>query len=48
MAANLARASQRVLQCGGGGAKLWAEITALGQIPGVVDLGQGYPDFDGA
>lgn len=45
--AAIVRASQRVLNCGGGGAKLWAEITALGQLPGVVDLGQGYPDFEG-
>ena len=24
---------------------LWAEITALSRQPGVVDVGQGYPDF---
>ena len=24
---------------------LWAEITALSRQPGVVDIGQGYPDF---
>ena len=24
---------------------LWAEITALSRQPGVIDIGQGYPDF---
>ena len=29
----------------GGGASVWAEITALGRIDGMVNLGQGFPDF---
>ena len=28
-----------------GAAQVWAEITALAQMPGVLDLGQGWPDF---
>ena len=29
----------------GGGASVWAEITALGRMDGMVNLGQGFPDF---
>ena len=25
--------------------QVWAEVTALAQLPGVLDLGQGWPDF---
>lgn len=32
----------------GGTSKAWQEITALARAPGVVDLGQGYPDFHDA
>lgn len=28
-----------------GAAQVWAEVTALARQPGVVDLGQGWPDF---
>ena len=30
---------------GRGAAQVWAEVTALAQSPGVLDLGQGWPDF---
>lgn len=30
---------------GHGAAQVWAEVTALAQSPGVLDLGQGWPDF---
>ena len=30
-----------------GGAKVWGEILALAKGPGVVNLGQGFPDFAG-
>lgn len=33
---------------GAGGAKIWAQVTALGKLPGVTDLGQGYPDMPGS
>jgi N-succinyldiaminopimelate aminotransferase len=28
-----------------GASQVWAEVTALAQLPGVLDLGQGWPDF---
>lgn len=28
-----------------GASHVWAEVTALAQLPGVLDLGQGWPDF---
>ena len=28
-----------------GASKVWAEVTALARLPGVLDLGQGWPDF---
>jgi N-succinyldiaminopimelate aminotransferase len=35
-------------EMGGGGSKLWSEITELARLPTIVsDLGQGYPDFNG-
>ena len=30
-----------------GGTKVWSQVTALGKMPGVTDLGQGYPDTVG-
>jgi N-succinyldiaminopimelate aminotransferase len=43
------RVAQRVRgEMGGGGAKLWGEITELARQPNIVsDLGQGFPDFEG-
>ena len=35
-------------EMGGGGSKVWSEITELARLPSIVsDLGQGYPDFIG-
>eukprot|EP00929_Paragymnodinium_shiwhaense_P055406 TRINITY_DN27753_c0_g1_i1.p1 TRINITY_DN27753_c0_g1~~TRINITY_DN27753_c0_g1_i1.p1 ORF type:complete len:445 (-),score=68.39 TRINITY_DN27753_c0_g1_i1:193-1488(-) len=43
------RLAKRVLGEGsGGGAAIWAEITALGRRPGMINLGQGFPDFPGS
>ena len=43
----LARLSQRAqAEASGGTTKVWAEIMALAK-PGVVNLGQGFPDFPG-
>eukprot|EP00931_Biecheleriopsis_adriatica_P065611 TRINITY_DN40112_c0_g1_i1.p1 TRINITY_DN40112_c0_g1~~TRINITY_DN40112_c0_g1_i1.p1 ORF type:complete len:409 (+),score=79.65 TRINITY_DN40112_c0_g1_i1:52-1278(+) len=41
------RASKRVLNeaRAGGASSVWAEITALGRQPGMINLGQGFPDF---
>ncbi len=42
------RLSQRAqLEASQGGAKVWAEIIALAKPSGVINLGQGYPDFSG-
>lgn len=32
-------------QANQGASQVWAEVTALGALPGVLDLGQGWPDF---
>jgi len=32
----------------GGANKVWQEVTALARQPGNLDLGQGYPDFEGS
>lgn len=47
----MSRVSRRVAAEGQGnsGAKVWAEVIARAQLPHIVsDLGQGYPDFQGA
>ena len=31
----------------GGAAKVWADIKMLARAPGVLDMGQGFPDFAG-
>ena len=41
----LARRVERELR---GGVSLFAEILAMSKRAGVVDLGQGYPDFGGS
>jgi len=43
-----ARLSKRaILESSGGGAAKWAEILALAKPAGVINLGQGFPDFPG-
>ena len=34
-------AARVVKELGGGGVKVWGEVIALAQLPGVTDLGQG-------
>mmetsp|Transcript_12610 Transcript_12610/g.31846 ORF Transcript_12610/g.31846 Transcript_12610/m.31846 type:complete len:331 (+) Transcript_12610:309-1301(+) len=45
-----ARVSQRCRNeiAAGGANKVWQEVSALARQPGVIDLGQGYPDFEGS
>eukprot|EP01012_Entosiphon_sulcatum_P032688 TRINITY_DN4153_c0_g1_i1.p2 TRINITY_DN4153_c0_g1~~TRINITY_DN4153_c0_g1_i1.p2 ORF type:complete len:389 (+),score=49.65 TRINITY_DN4153_c0_g1_i1:1261-2427(+) len=38
--------AQRIQHTGNAFAKAWAEIMTAGRQPGVVDLSQGYPDFE--
>jgi aspartate/methionine/tyrosine aminotransferase len=35
----------RSQQANQGASQVWAEVTALSQLPGILDLGQGWPDF---
>ena len=39
--------TSRVAREMSGGTKVWSQVTALGKMPGVTDLGQGYPDTVG-
>ena len=42
------RLSQRAqAEASKGGAKVWSEIIALGRAPGMINLGQGFPDYSG-
>eukprot|EP00036_Acanthoecidae_sp_10tr_P016889 CAMPEP_0206311756 /NCGR_PEP_ID=MMETSP0106_2-20121207/13630_1 /ASSEMBLY_ACC=CAM_ASM_000206 /TAXON_ID=81532 /ORGANISM="Acanthoeca-like sp., Strain 10tr" /LENGTH=404 /DNA_ID=CAMNT_0053743019 /DNA_START=38 /DNA_END=1252 /DNA_ORIENTATION=+ len=45
MAAAASRLSGRcVAEMSGGGVSVWSEIIALSKLPGITDLGQGWPD----
>ena len=35
----------RSQQANAGASQVWAEVTALSRLPGILDLGQGWPDF---
>lgn len=44
----LSTACREAAQAGGGLSKAWADVVALCRQPGVVDLGQGAPNFPGS
>uniref|UniRef100_A0A7S1XAJ8 Aminotransferase class I/classII large domain-containing protein n=1 Tax=Tetraselmis chuii TaxID=63592 RepID=A0A7S1XAJ8_9CHLO len=50
VAAGKRRISQRCQNeiAAGGANKVWQEVSALARQAGVIDLGQGYPDFEGS
>ena len=44
----LSRLSRRAqLEAASGGSALWAEVIALAKGPGVINMGQGFPNFAG-
>ncbi|CAK0851257.1 unnamed protein product [Prorocentrum cordatum] len=44
----LSRRSQVLASGGGDAAKVWETVNALGAKPGMINMGQGFPDFEGS
>lgn len=44
----LSKRSQVLAAGGGAAAKVWETVNALGAKPGMINMGQGFPDFEGS